>query len=126
MNLGKKIKHVRALREYSLDALSDRCGLSKAYLSEIETGKKNPSMKSLERIAKALNADTHFFMNDAAVSLESLTKLSGYNPPPDIVGFFAQQKNLPYAVLAKELGDEEIDPDFLRDILESIKRMKSK
>jgi transcriptional regulator with XRE-family HTH domain len=126
MNFGEKFRYVRKLRGFSLDELSNRCGLSKTYLSQIENSKRRPSMKSLERLAKALSADAAFFLDDNATTFSELSRVSGYDPPPDIVEFFAQQKNLPYAVLAKQLGDQEIDPDFLRDLLESIKKMKSK
>lgn len=126
MDYGQKFRYVRELRQMTLSDLSKLCKLSIPYLSDIERGVKRPAMKSLERIAKALNADTHFFMNDAAVSIESLTKISGYDPPEDIVEFFSRPESLPYAVLAKELGEEQVDPIFLKELLESIKKMKSK
>lgn len=126
MNVGDKIRYVREIRGYSLTRLSELSEVSLPYLSEIENGKKNPSNKALTKIAKSLNANTWFFMDDNAISFDEMIKMSDYEPPEDIVEFFAQQKNLPYAVLAKELGENKIDPDFLRDLLESIKKMKSK
>jgi transcriptional regulator with XRE-family HTH domain len=126
VNYGEKFKYVRELRQLTLSDLSKLCDLSIPYLSDIENGKKRPAMKSLERIAKALNADTHFFMNDAAVSLNELTKISGYDPPPDIVEFFSRPESLAYAVLARDLHEQQVDPIFLKELLESIKKMKSK
>lgn len=123
---GEKFKYVRELRQMTLSDLSKLCDLSVPYLSDIENGKKRPAMKSLERIAQALNADTHFFMNDAAVSLGQLSKISGYDPPPDIAEFFSKPESLAYAVLAKEMSDDKIDPIFLKELLESIKKLKSK
>jgi len=126
LNYGEKFRYVRELRQMTLSDLSKKCGLSTPYLSDIENEKKRPAMKSLERIAKALNANTYFFMDDAAVSLESLTRITGYDPPSDIVEFFSKPESLAYAVLARDLAIEQIDPIFLRELLESIKKMKSR
>lgn len=125
MKYGEKLKYVRGLRQLTLSDLSKKCGLSIPYLSDMENGKKRPSMKSLEKIAKSLSVDAGFFM-DEAVSLKELTKISGYDPPPDIVEFFSRPESLAYAMLARDLATEQIDPIFLKDLLESIKKMKSK
>ena len=126
INVGEKIRYVRDIRGYSLTKLSELSGVSLPYLSEIESGKKTPSNKALTKIAKALNANTWFFMDDNALSFEEMIKLSDYEPPEDIVEFFATRESLPYAILARELHDEKIDPIFLRELLESIKKMKSR
>lgn len=126
MNVGDKVRHVREIRGYTLTMLSELSKVSLPYLSEIENSKKIPSNKALTKIAQALNANTWFFMDDNAISFEEMIKLSSYEPPEEIVEFFSQQKNLPYAVLAKELGEEGIDPEFLKELLQSIKKLKSK
>jgi len=126
MNYGEKFRYVRELRQMTLSDLSKKCGLSIPYLSDIENNKKRPAMKSLEKISKALSADAWFFMDDKAVSLAELTKVSGYDPPPDIVEFFSKPDSLSYAVLAKDLHEQQIDPVFLRELLESIKKMRSR
>jgi DNA-binding XRE family transcriptional regulator len=51
---------VRVWREYrgiSARELAAQAGLSAAYLSEIETGKKEGSLSALRKIAKALRVD---------------------------------------------------------------------
>ena len=126
VNVGDKVKYVREIRGHSLTELSEISGVSLSYLSEIENSKKNPSNRALTKIAQALNANTWFFMDDNALNFEEMVKVSDYEPPEDIVEFFAKRESLPYAVLAKELGEENIDPEFLRDLLQSIKKMKSK
>ncbi|MBE3581885.1 MAG: transcriptional regulator [Thermoanaerobacteraceae bacterium] len=52
---GPKIRQLREERGYSLQDLARRAELSVSYLSEIERGTKKPSLKTLERIAGALN-----------------------------------------------------------------------
>ena len=45
MEFGDAVRHRRVALELSLGDLADRCGVSKAMLSEIETGKKNPTLR---------------------------------------------------------------------------------
>jgi len=49
------IKLIRKHRGMTQDDLANACGLSRPYLTEIETGRKEGSIKSLKSIAKALN-----------------------------------------------------------------------
>lgn len=49
------IKYYRNLRNLTQEKLSEISGISKDYLSEIERGKKLPSIKRLVIIADALN-----------------------------------------------------------------------
>ena len=123
MNFGEKIKYVRTLRKLSLDELSTECGLSKTYLSEIENAKKRPSMKSLEKIPKALKVDTWFLMDDRAVTFSELSKVSGYEPPEEIMKFVANQDKLPYIVLAKKMSEEGLSPEALEIMFNNIKQM---
>lgn len=52
---GEALRVLRQQRGLTLQELADRAGLSRSYLSEIERGKKQPSIKVLETIASALN-----------------------------------------------------------------------
>jgi DNA-binding Xre family transcriptional regulator len=47
----------REHRQLSARALADRAGLSPAYLSQIETGKKPGSFDAMGRLARALDVD---------------------------------------------------------------------
>jgi len=53
--LGSKIKHLRTNKKISQAALADICGLQKANLSRIESGKTNITMVTLISIAQGLN-----------------------------------------------------------------------
>lgn len=55
------IKYYRNYRKLTQEQLSEISGISKDYLSEIERGKKTPSLKRLIMIANALNIDIHKF-----------------------------------------------------------------
>lgn len=49
------IKIIRKYRAMTQDDLASAAGLSRPYLTEIETGRKEGSIRSLKSIAKALN-----------------------------------------------------------------------
>jgi len=52
---GEQIRSLREERGYTLHDLAERASLSLSYLSEIERGSKKPSLKTIEKIALALN-----------------------------------------------------------------------
>ena len=52
--LLSNIKKYRSLLKYSQFDLAELCDVSASYISEIETGKKYPSVRILERLVKAL------------------------------------------------------------------------
>lgn len=47
----------REYRGLTMSALAEAAGFSQSYLSDIENGKKDGSVKVLKRIAQALNTD---------------------------------------------------------------------
>ena len=56
--LKKFGNHLKTLRkDYGLsqEALADKAGLDRTYVSGVETGKRNISLKALSAIAKALD-----------------------------------------------------------------------
>jgi transcriptional regulator with XRE-family HTH domain len=53
--LGQKIKTLRNEAGLSQEKLGELTGLDRTYISDIERGKRNPSLKSLEKLAKALH-----------------------------------------------------------------------
>ena len=55
--VGLNIQELRRARKLSQEELADRCQIHQTYLSGVETGKRNPSLSVLERIAAALGVD---------------------------------------------------------------------
>lgn len=53
--IRNNIKHYRKQKNFTQEKLSEISGISKDYLSEIERGKKSPSLKRLIIIAKSLD-----------------------------------------------------------------------
>ena len=53
------IRNNRKQKNFTQEKLSEVSGISKDYLSEIERGKKIPSLKRLIKIAEAFEIDTY-------------------------------------------------------------------
>ncbi len=51
---GEKIRELRLSRGLSQEELAFRSNVHRTYLSGIERGKRNPSLKNIAEIAKAL------------------------------------------------------------------------
>ncbi|HGU6173175.1 TPA: helix-turn-helix domain-containing protein [Escherichia coli] len=62
--LNERLKKIRKERGLSLRALAEKSGISKSTLNDIETGKSNPSVETLTKIAKALNIEISYFFSD--------------------------------------------------------------
>ena len=55
--LGKRIVYLRKKKKMSSFDLSLESGVNKNYLSDLENGRRNPTLKILRRIAIALDID---------------------------------------------------------------------
>jgi len=52
---GARIKSLRLQKNMSQEDLSSKTGLHRTYISDIERGIRNVSLKNIEKIAKALS-----------------------------------------------------------------------
>ena len=52
---GMRIRELRMLQEISQEELAWRCQLSKNYVSDVERGSRNVSLKAIEKFAKGLD-----------------------------------------------------------------------
>jgi transcriptional regulator with XRE-family HTH domain len=68
--VGKRIAEVREERGLTQRQLADKAGLSVAFLSEIENGKRNLSSKKLLRIADELNVSTDYLLRGEHTTIE--------------------------------------------------------
>lgn len=55
--LAEKIKSKRVESSLSQEALADKCGLDRTYISLVERSKRNPSYLSLIKICEGLEID---------------------------------------------------------------------
>ena len=54
LRFGVRIRHLRSQAGLSQEAFADRCGLDRTYMSGIERGKRNVSLRNIEVIARTL------------------------------------------------------------------------
>ena len=68
---GKSLKSRRLSSNLSQEQLGLKSGLSRPYISELETGKKDPSLFTIFKLADALKVKPSFFINEVeqAVSI---------------------------------------------------------
>lgn len=52
---GEKVRKLRLARNLSQEELAFKTGVHRTYLGSIERGERNPSLKNITAIAKALN-----------------------------------------------------------------------
>lgn len=52
--LGKRVRDLRKAKGWTQEKLEEHSGMDRTYISDIERGVRNPSVKSLEKLAKAL------------------------------------------------------------------------
>lgn len=61
MTLGEKIRELRLLKEWSINILARKAGLSRARVGEYERGEKCPSVDNLKKLCKALRKNLGVF-----------------------------------------------------------------
>lgn len=54
---GKQVKYYRNKRGMTQSELADACGKHQHYISDVECGKRNVTLKAIEKIADALRVD---------------------------------------------------------------------
>lgn len=75
--LGEFIKSQRKLAKMSLRDLAERTNISNPYLSQIERGLHEPSVRILKAISKALNVSLGSLLSQLGHLDESLTSQTG-------------------------------------------------
>jgi transcriptional regulator with XRE-family HTH domain len=71
--IARKIKHLRRQQKMSVNALAEKTGFAKSYLSQIENCKREPAIGTLVNIARALGVNVFFLINgESAVEDEDV------------------------------------------------------
>lgn len=96
MNLGTKLNQLRKSSGMSLKELSSKTLISSSFLSDIETGKSNPSYEKLNALARALNVTPSYFIDDVMVSanvpIDSLLSDPDFLPIVNLLSDFRDWK----------------------------------
>lgn len=73
--IGENLKRERTARHLSLGALAETSGISKAMLSQIESGRVNPTLVTLWKAAQALQVDINLLIGGKAKKPEHFSFL---------------------------------------------------
>jgi transcriptional regulator with XRE-family HTH domain len=57
--LGRNVRHYRKLRGLTQEQLAHEVEMERSYVSDLERGVRNPSVKALGRLADALSIEPH-------------------------------------------------------------------
>jgi transcriptional regulator with XRE-family HTH domain len=74
MNIAEKIKHFRTVKNLSQKELATSIGMDQAQYSRMESGKVEPTVSSLEKIADALDVSVAELFSE-----EQLTNINSYD-----------------------------------------------
>ncbi len=74
MDIGPKIREFRLSKGLSMRQVAENCGISASMMSQIETGKVDPSLSTLRKIALALDVPLFYLVMDDSASPSRLVK----------------------------------------------------
>ena len=75
LNLGKRLSDLRKRKNMTLDELSEKSGVSKSILSQIERDLSNPTVVTISRIAAALGENlSDFFLKIEVEDTDSIER----------------------------------------------------
>jgi transcriptional regulator with XRE-family HTH domain len=124
--IGEKMRVAREEQGLSLDDLKELTGISKAYLSQLEIGKrKDPSLENINKIAEALRLPPVYFVLDNAFLFTQLLP-DEYRQQPELMNFLLSGKSLPWVTLAKDAKLADIDPEVLEVLIRTLHKRNSK
>ena len=55
--LGQNVRRLREAKGWSQEDYADRAGIHRTYVSDIERGRRNPTVTVLEKLAKPLEVE---------------------------------------------------------------------
>jgi len=64
IKIGERIREMRKEKSLSQEALANIAEVDRTYMTKVETGKRNVTVKILEKIIIALDTDFMTFFND--------------------------------------------------------------
>jgi len=64
--LGENVRHYRKLRGMTQEQLALETEMERSYVSDLERGTRNPSVRALGRLAEALGVAPHLLLQPKA------------------------------------------------------------
>jgi transcriptional regulator with XRE-family HTH domain len=110
LHIGKKIRDLRKKAGLVLQDLSDRTGLSKPLLSQIEKGVVSPPIATLLKISKALNVNIGFFFQDNTLEEKVVLVRKDESKVIDSRFFGREESGYYYEALAYKKSKKYMEP----------------
>ncbi len=64
-NFSKKLKKIMFEKGFTQKDLAEKLGVSQAFISSWQVGKRNPKLSSMKKISKALNIPVDYFFESS-------------------------------------------------------------
>jgi transcriptional regulator with XRE-family HTH domain len=82
-----RLKLLRKKLGVTLEALAEKSGMTKSYLSKVERGLNTPSIAAALKLAKALNVKVEELFSEDSVSLDSYSLVRSHERPETAPGY---------------------------------------
>lgn len=115
--IAEKIRKMLEIRGMSQMDLARVANLSKSTVNGLATGSlKNTSVETLKLIAKVLNVNPAYFLDDDVVTPFDILA----DVPEDVREFMLTLENVPYLKLSQKAKDHGITPDMIDGLLDTL------
>lgn len=127
--ISSALKLLREQRGWSLDVASQKTGVSKAMLGQIERGESSPTIATLWKIASGFDVSFSSFVEDLTPSdpnfIHRSSHLKQMHPKDDkirVMPIFAYDESLDFEVFIIELlsGCEHMSPPHQQGVVEHV------
>ncbi len=111
--IGKKVKELRQQYGQTQEELARQLGVTKEFISMVESGKRLPGLENITRLAKAFHRDAAYFMRDEEEPFAALFRVDNLGAVErealDRAAKFCED----YAFLEKETGQlPQLPPEY--------------
>ncbi|HHW01671.1 MAG TPA: helix-turn-helix transcriptional regulator [Thermoanaerobacterales bacterium] len=125
--LGEKLKKIRTEKNLSLRELGKLAHISHSFIADIESGRSNPSLSTLEAIAKALGVPVNYFLSDKDDQLDTPSTADkitdSVSDDPELAQFWNELKEREdLKLLFKQI--REMTPNDVKKIIRVIKAIE--
>lgn len=129
-NISNKLKKLRNMRGMSLRALSKAANISHSFIADIESGRSNPSIDSLEALAQALDVsvtdllDSEPDQNEEGTNKEQSLWERNNEPTPIELEQILKNSNVQFDGAHLDEDDKQEVIEFLRFAWHQLRKNK--